>query len=188
MKLSILICSLYNRKALLDRLLAHLKRQISNSAHVEILVYTDSKELSTGAKRQELLERAKGEYIVFIDDDDWVPHYYIKEFLRAIQSKADCIAINGTMLTDGSAPVEWAISKNFDNADITSNGEKLLLRTTNHITAVKRSLALQAGFPDKSNAEDKYYSDRLRPLLKTEYEIKEPMYYYRYSTKNKEYK
>ena len=186
--LSILICSLHSRAAAMAKLVAHLNRQILNPNEVVIDWHIDSKEISTGTKRNLLLNRATGKYIVFIDDDDWVPSYYVTEMLIACKSGADCFAINGTMTTDGQNEVKWTISKNFDNADITSNGEKLLTRKTNHITGVKRELALLAGFPDKSNAEDKYYSDRLTPHLKTEFTISKPMYHYQFSTLNKEYK
>lgn len=187
--LSILICSLVSRTEMFRKLTAHLARQIDTSANdVEILVLTDNKEVSTGSKRQKLLQMAQGKYVVFIDDDDWVPSYYVSEMLKACKSGADCFSINGTMTTDGNNEVKWVISKNFDNAEVNSKGEKLLTRKTNHITAVKRLLALQAGFPDKSNAEDKYYSDHVAPLCKTEFTISKPMYHYQFSTLNKEYK
>jgi hypothetical protein len=55
------------------------------------------------------------------------------------------------------------------------------------LTPVKRELALQAMFPDKSNAEDKEYSSRLNPFLKIEVEIKELVYHYDYRSYDKEY-
>lgn len=188
MKLSILICTLHSRWRLLSALVAHIKAQIYNFDMVEVLWITDNKEQTTGAKRNDLLKKAKGQYIVFIDDDDWVPDYYVKEMLLAARSGADCFAINGTMTTNGQNEQRWMISKNYDNTEIVSNGEKLLLRRTNHITAVKRELALKAGFPDKSNAEDKHYSDRLVKHLQTEHVINKPMYHYRFETVNKQYK
>jgi glycosyltransferase involved in cell wall biosynthesis len=153
---------------------------------VEVVWVADDKKISTGAKRNYLLKQAQGEYVVFIDDDDWVPEYYVKEILLAARSGADCLAINGTMTTDGEQEVKWRISKDYNNEEVKEGGEIVLLRKTNHITAVKRELALAAGFPDKSNAEDKHYSDRLK--LKTEFTVSKPMYHYRFSTKNKQYK
>lgn len=185
--LSILICSLHSRAGLLAKLVAHLNRQIINPAQVEIDWHIDAKQITTGAKRQLLLSRANGTYIVFIDDDDWVPSYYVNEMLIACHSNADCFAINGTMTTDGANEVKWKLSKDYSNEDKTENGVKILYRKTNHITGVKRKLALLAGFPDKSNAEDKHYSDRLVPHLKTEFTISKPMYQYQFSSKNKEY-
>ena len=51
-------------------------------------------------------------------------------------------------------------------------------RTPNHISPVKRELALQAGFPEIAFGEDHEYSKRLLPLLKTETIIKENLYHY----------
>jgi hypothetical protein len=42
-------------------------------------------------------------------------------------------------------------------------------------------------FPDKSNAEDKEYSERLNKHLKTEVIIESPIYHYDFSTHNKQY-
>ena len=188
MKLSILICSLVSRTELYRKLAKHLRQQMEGLENeVELLVLTDAKEVSTGLKRQKLLERAKGDYVVFIDDDDWVPDNYVREMLSACATGADCVAINGTMTTDGTDEIPWRISCRYENKTIHENGRMVYLRKTNHITAVRRTLALQAGFPDKSNAEDKWYSDRVAPLCKTEAVIAKPMYHYRYSSQNKEY-
>lgn len=187
MTLSILICSLVSRQEKLTKLLDELWRQVGDSDEVEILTNIDDKVKTTGRKRQELLVAATGEYIIFIDDDDWVEPYYIFELLKAAKSGADCFAINGWMTTNGHNKIVWRLSKDNPNVTIKESGKQVYLRTTNHITAVKRELALQAGFPDKSNAEDKHYSEKVKLLLKTEYKIDPPMYHYRYETFNKEY-
>ena len=186
MILSILICSLFSRKEKLASLLENLDSQITND--VEILINIDKKEKSTGQKRNELVAQAKGKYIVFIDDDDVVPDYYIQEMLKACLSDMDCIAINGIMTTDGKDEIAWRLSKDNPNITITENGKNIYLRKTNHITAVKREHAIKAPFPNKSNAEDKAYSDAVNVFLKTEYTIALPMYHYVYLSKNKEYK
>ena len=108
MKLSILIASLVSRTELYRTLASHLKQQMQGlEDQVELLVLTDAKEVSTGVKRQKLLERAKGEHVVFIDDDDWVPDYYVREMLHACSFGMDCVAINGTMTTDGTNEISW---------------------------------------------------------------------------------
>lgn len=186
MKFSILICSLESRKQLFKQLLKTLYCQIIDNealAKIEVIEYIDNKQNSTGHKRNALLKFAKGKYIIFIDDDDEIYPCYISELLKAYHSDADCFAINGHYSVDGGEKQRWELSK--DNHDHDSNG--ILYRRTNHITAVKRELALKAGFPDKSNAEDKAYSELLNPYLKTEYKIEPPMYHYRYSSINKEY-
>jgi glycosyltransferase involved in cell wall biosynthesis len=187
MILSILICSLHSRSESLKLLLEHLHNQIEDSDLVEILTDVDNKEKSTGKKRNDLVNRAKGQYIVFIDDDDWVNDYYVQRMLLACMSGCDCVAINGKMTTDGGKEIAWRLSKDYENITVKENSKDVYLRKTNHITAVKRELALKAPFPNKSNAEDKSYSDAVNQFLKTEHRISLPMYHYRFSTKNKEY-
>lgn len=187
MTLSILICSLESRKHLYDNLHAELMWQRNYNLEVEILAFIDNKQFSTGYKRQALINEATGKYIIFIDDDDWVEPYYIEELLKAAESDADCFAINGWITTNDRNKMKWFLSKDNQNETKFKNGVPYYKRKTNHITAVKRELALQAGFPNKSNAEDKFYSDRVAPLCKTEYKIDKPMYHYRFSTLNKEY-
>ena len=188
MKLIILIRALSSRRIKLFLLLEHLYSQIENLNawnNVEVLYEIDNKQITSGAKANKLLERACGEYVIFIDDDDRVADYYVNELLKATSSNADCFAINGFYSINGGLNIKWRLSKDNKNIDIKENKETILLRRTNHITAVKREIALKAKFPDISNREDKEYSDKL--VLNTEYKIEPPMYWYLYSSKNKEY-
>lgn len=152
---------------------------------VEVLIEIDNKQITSGAKANKLLSRAGGKYIVFIDDDDWVADYYVGEMLKACESDCDCFGMNGFYSIDGGGDIKWILSKDNTDIDTIENGSPLLLRKTNHITGVKRSIAIVNGFPDKSNAEDKGYTQGL--VLNTEYKIVPPMYWYRYSSINKEY-
>lgn len=190
MTLSILIRSIIGREESLNALLDNLNLQIKSNRFtdiVEVLVNVDNKEITSGAKANILLQQAKGEYIVFIDDDDEVPTYYVREIIRATYTKPDCIATNGTYTIDGRNEIQWFLSKDFDDCDDWSTGVLSYKRRTNHISPVKRELALLAMFPDKSNAEDKAYSEKLIKHLKTEVKIDPPMYHYKYRTQNKSY-
>lgn len=181
MKLSILICHLPHRN--MEELMNVLTNQLTPECEIKI---DNRVGVSTGTKRNDLLKEAIGKYVVYIDDDDQVPEYYVSEMLQACASDADCFAINGIMTTDGQHETKWYLSKDFKNEDKIEGNKTVYYRHTNHITGVKREIALAAGFPDKSNAEDKHYSDRL--VLRTEYKIESPMYHYRFSSHNKSYK
>ena len=184
MIISILIPTLYERAQQFAILKAHLERQIREcSAHglVEILVNVDNREKPTGRKRNELLQDAKGEYVVFVDDDDEVPDYYISELLEAAKGKADCMAINGTYTENGGVPIRWEIA-------IANPYEKIgniIYRYPNHITPIKREKAIKFSFPDKTFGEDYDWATRVHNsgVLKTETKIEKPMYHYRYVTK-----
>lgn len=188
MILSILIPSVIRHKRFLAELLNELNNQKAQyPGMVEIL--TDEHETdSTGAKRNRLLLQAAGEYVVGVDADDQVFPWYIKEILKGAKTGCDCMGMQGYMTTDGKNRIGFELSKDFNNETVSRNGKAFYLRKTNHIAPVKRELALQVMFPDKSNAEDKCFSDRLNPLLRTEYKIIPLMYHYRFSRFNKTYK
>jgi glycosyltransferase involved in cell wall biosynthesis len=178
MKLSILICHLVDRAIMLEGLLHSLNEQrdaLDSPGDVEILVDGDRGEVSTGAKRNRLLAKAQGDYIAFVDDDDSVDDGYCALILAAIETKPDCCGIAGVYL------VRDAYTGVFDHS-IThkqwDNYDHLYLRPPNHLNPVRRELALQAGFPECNHGEDKEYSMRLLPLLKTEVKIERPIYYY----------
>lgn len=133
-----------------------------------------------GVKRNSLLRQAIGDYVVFIDDDDIISVNYIQSILDATASNPDSIGISGTITINGSTPQQWHISKAFGYWH-EANG--IYYRTPNHISPVRRDLALQVGFPEISFGEDADYSRRLLPLLNTEVVIPGNIYSYIYTDK-----
>ncbi len=155
--------------------------------NVEIIVAKDDKALSTGSKRNLLLSLAKNDMIFMCDDDDFLYPYFVEEALKAIQTYPDCVEYDGIMTTDGGNTMPWQLRMGVQNETISIGGVLTYLRQINHISIVKKELALQAGFNNVSNAEDKYFSERLRPLLKTAVRIDKKMYHYRFQSQNKSY-
>lgn len=206
MKLSILIPVVPNHKNQCAALLLSLMRQLPDILtnknekigeclidrytfpEVEIIVALDDKKITTGAKRNLLLSLAVGDYVAFIDADDYVYQCYVLEILKGIETGCDIMATNGIMTTDGMGELKWKLSKNYPNQTIYENGKQIYIRKANHLSPVKRELALKAGFSDVSNGEDKYYSERLNPYLNKEHVIDPCLYHYRYISTNKEYK
>lgn len=185
--LSILIPTLGKRKMLLDVLLDNLHSQIRvlDTLDVEIVIELDNGQLTTGAKRNLLLKKANGKYIVFVDDDDFLAGNYIMEILNACATNCDCIGFSGWMTTDNRKHCKWHISKDFDyKTIIEADGSETYLRPTNHIAPVKREIAIQIMFPDKTFGEDYIYCMGLKKsgLLKTETIIEKSLYHYRFST------
>jgi len=181
-KLSILIATIPTRFDVFDKLRMNIHEQIllhGLEDCIEVL-YDASMHYNIGAKRNRLLLLSNGEYIVFVDDDDLVSHDYIRKVSIACRYGSDCIAINGTITFNGTNERQWYISKEYGSWYEKNN---IYYRTPNHISPVKRELALQAGFPEISFGEDAEYSRRLLPLLKTEVIINEPIYHYRYVQK-----
>lgn len=186
MILSILICSLTKRYSSLKALI----KTLGFHPRVEILVEMDDGQMSTGAKRNILLKRAVGEYVAFIDDDDSVVPSYISNILDAIRTGPDVVGFNGYISTDGGEYEEWKISKDLPYATshgIGINGKPgiIYLRYNNHLSPIKREIALKIGYPDKYHGEDYDYARRLHEsgLIKTEVCINKHLYYYQYKSK-----
>lgn len=182
MKLSILIPTLPERYPMLSVLLEHLGKQAEQySGQVEILIDDRGREITTGQKRNELLQKAQGYYSVFVDDDDWIPDYYVEEILKAITTLPDVLAINGYMTTNGTNRVNWKI---YLGADYIAR-DGIYHRFPNHITPMKTSAAKQVLFPKVSYGEDYAWACALRDsgVLKTQVVIEKEMYHYKFVTK-----
>lgn len=183
---SILIATLPSRRKKLDRLLEHLYAQTAQfPREIEIVIDSDDK-LSVGTKRQRLLTKAKGHFIAFVDDDDWVPHNYCRRIVTAIKDNpdADCLSLQGIITTDGARPE--AFSHALVNGREWFSDHRGHFRPPNHVSPVRRELALAAGFMDMRWAEDHDYSQRLFPFLKTETSTgDEPLYLYWFDSKKK---
>jgi glycosyltransferase involved in cell wall biosynthesis len=182
MILSILIPTLHSRASQFKTLKAEIDRQCKGlEDKVEVIISIDEKQRTTGFKRNELLRASRGKYVVFVDDDDYIYPYYVAEILKAAESNADCMAINGIMTTNGKHEKKWDIAIKNPYAEV--NG--VYLRYPNHITPIKREHAIKIGFPDLTFAEDYDFATRLKEsgLLKTEAKITPAMYHYKYCFK-----
>jgi hypothetical protein len=73
----------------LECLQQKIERQIGGQA-VEHLILSDNRKRSIGAKRQALLDIARGQYIAFVDDDDDIADGYVEELLAAAASGGWC--------------------------------------------------------------------------------------------------
>ena len=182
-ELSILIPTLPTRIDSYANLIKMLNKQVIENNlinRVQILTLGDTKEYSVGKKRNLLLEMSIGKYVCFIDDDDKISDSYLFEIIRAIQSNADVITFCGEYIEQNKTQ-NFSISKTHKR-DYTE-GENIY-RLPNHLCPVKIEIALQSRFPDKNFGEDSEYATRINRLIKTEYHIKEKLYYYLYSSIN----
>jgi len=183
MKLSILICTIPSRSEMLKKLTNQLRLLLSNydKYEYEILIQPEQN-LNVGKKRNILLQQASGDFVVFIDDDDEIHDNYVDVFMDAIQSNpnADCIGYRGYITFDGNSKKDWVISITCKTW-YEENG--VYYRTPNHISPVKRSIALQVMFPEIAFGEDFEYSKGIYPLLKEEVFIDEQLYHYKFVAK-----
>ncbi len=180
--LTIAIPSITERHENFNRLISFLTRQMTCEnlcRYVELIYDIDDKEVSIGAKRQSLLLRAKGKYIVMIDDDDWVSPEYVIKILDAIsKSHPDHVGFLEDCTIDGvkSKSIFSIQHKKWDENKFGYDH----IRCANPKSVILREKALEVGYNDMRYAEDKAFSESVTKLLKTEEFINEVLYYYRY--------
>lgn len=158
---------------------AKLHHSLELQANEGLEILTDSSmAYNIGTKRNKLLQQARGEYVVFCDDDDLVTPDYVGKIFSGMG--ADCIGISGIMTVDGRDLRQWHISREYGSWH---EKDGVFLRTPNHISPVRREIALKVGFPDIEHGEDYAYSMGLLPLLKTENKVEGNIYHYKYVNK-----
>jgi GT2 family glycosyltransferase len=142
---------------------------------VEILIEEDSGEINVGAKRNRLLRKSCGAYIVYIDDDDEVSDDYIASILDALEKKPDVVGIEGIMRGEGYAPCLFRHSIQFQGH---YTGVDAYYRTPNHLNPMKALIAKRVFFQEIEYGEDKKFSYNIRSMLKKEVYIGHPIYFY----------
>jgi len=180
MKLSILLCSVSARLYKLYALIEHLEKQTTNLP-VEILWLGDNKKMSVGEKRNKLLQMAKGDYICYIDDDDWVSDDYIDCILKALETNPDTVCFE-CQYSNAETLVENHVYFNRRNFNKDEDDKGIRYRMVNHLNPVKRSIAIKIGFEEKNFSEDTAYAIKLwnSRLMNTDVTIPKILYHYRF--------
>lgn len=178
--LTICLATVENRAAIFALLYDEVLRQ-SEGRPVEVLVACDAKQISIGKKRQNLIEQATGQYVVFIDDDDWIAPTYVEDILAALATNPDCVGFEIQCTVNGKNPKRAIASMRYKVWGEGRDGYSFV-RSTYHKTPCRREIALKAGFPDLRYGEDRIYSEGVIRHVRTEVFIKSVLYHYRFST------
>lgn len=143
--------------------------------------------VSIGAKRNDLLKAATGTHVVFFDDDDWPMPSYISAIMAALKTDPDCVGQLIKHTSDGRRAPDCVHSLRFkawSNGPVRTPGFGMVYqRNVTHRNPVRRTIALQVGFPDLRWGEDQPYSDGVTALCKTEVMVTRPAFTYRFSSK-----
>lgn len=176
--LSICLPTVTNRAHLFAELKAEVDRQCKGHP-VEVLVACDSKQISIGKKRQNLLEEAKGKYVVYIDDDDAIAKDYVEQIISALQTEPDCVGFLVECTFNGRGKCLAKASSKYKDWAENVDGYRYV-RSPYQKTPIKREIALQVGFPDLRFGEDLVYSRAVVKLIKSEVFIDKVLYYYKF--------
>jgi len=175
--LSILILTIPNRKEKFNRLISELHRQAAGFPNqVEVISVYDNKTVRIGKKRQMAIEVATGQYIKFIDDDDFIYGGYLMEVIPELQKNPDCIGfkfkcefrdINGRMEEVSNAIMSNRFDDWYHEGYETINGEIFRYRQMiYHKSPIKSEYVKEVGFKDMASGEDYDFAKRIKPYLK----------------------
>ena len=180
--LSILTPAVPSRMAQLAKLCDELARQIGGLA-VEHLTLLDNKRRTVGEKRDALLRAARGAYVAFVDDDDWISPDYVAELVKAAKEGPDVITFNQHCTVNAT---QFEVQFKLGNPNEAPNGTGTIKRNAWHVCAWRRTLAIQSRFPANSFGEDWAFAEPLCRIAKTEIHIQKVLHFYRHSAETTE--
>lgn len=176
MILSILTPTIPGRERQLQTLQWRIEEQIGGQA-VEHLILSDNRQRSIGAKRQSLLDIARGQYIAFVDDDDDIADSYVAELLAAAASGADVITfLQGATYNGKQSVVDFQLGQGdhgFVPGGITN-------RDAWHVNAWRRSRVAHCQFGESNYGEDLTWCQQARRMAQTTVHIPKILHFYRH--------
>ena len=163
-KLSILIYTHVTGWPLYERMAAHLKEGFFSSNDIEILVIknNDNGNRKNVGDRDELIDRAAGDYCCFVDDDDVVSDDYVWKILQAISAEPDICSISGlvTSLVNNEQHA-FELSTKYERLfSLPSNEieDDTYKRFASHLNPIRTAIAREVRFPEDVFHEDNGYS------------------------------
>jgi glycosyltransferase involved in cell wall biosynthesis len=182
---SILICTIVSRVEQFTKLKDFLVKQITDNNlenEVEILFLSDDKKYPVGLKRNLLIENSNGEFVAFVDDDDWVSDTYVIDIVNIIKNNPniDCIGMKGILVKDGMNEREFIHSIKYKKY---SEDMTYYYRPPNHINPIKREIINKFKFISVNVGEDTDISMRMSNagVLTKEYFLNKVIYHYHFS-------
>ena len=160
----------------LPLLMGSLTRQIGDLP-VEHLVLCDNRARSIGAKRQALVDIARGQYIAFVDDDDDVSGDYVESLLRAAETGADVITFRQRAIYN---ELESEVHFGVNNQDGAFNLGGITLRAPWHVCAWRRERVEGCLFAESNYGEDLVWCHQARKRIRTGHHIDKVLHTYRH--------
>lgn len=191
--LSILIATVPERQAEFWALQLSLLAQAAQFKEQVEIVYDNRPRanqlggVSIGQKRNDLLARATKTHVVFFDDDDLPKPWYVADIMKALETDPDSVG-QFILHTSNGRRVHSCVHsmrfKTWSNGPVYTSGFGMVYqRGTGHRNPIRRTIALQVGFPDLKWGEDQPFGDGVTALCKTEVMVKRPAFTYRFSSK-----
>lgn len=205
---TILVPTIGRRRDKFRRLVIELLAQAEPRAgRVRVLAYYNQGERPLSHIRQALVEHATGTYVSFVDDDDWVPEYYVEKVRNAIHEyahdhdhvePAHKVEFDATWATGWVThfpdQVGWRMQHYSDGVPSKPtyhslqyggwyDDDKGYYRDISHLNPVRRELALKVDFRRGDPPEDVAWTVQMRQHVRTEALIpSEHVMYHYYSS------
>ena len=180
--LSICMSALESRRENRLKIEEELRRQAAPwEGYVEILVNEDPGDKSNGTKRHELSMAARGKYVCFFDDDDWMTPDYIQSLIDGCLQDPDVVTFDLHYVSDTKDEIQ---SFRLNYADHHRREDGVLEMMANHLCAWRREIQrCVAHNPFAFYSEDCLW---YKPLIaagiaKTEVHIPRAIYIYQYN-------
>jgi glycosyltransferase involved in cell wall biosynthesis len=180
-KFSILIPTIPHRHERLCPLLAELDRQMLPDA--EVLLYRDNLQATYGEKNQRLLDMSDGDYIAFMDDDDWISPNYIRLILAALETSPDTVGFPEFRMVDGKHQETFLYSMHDHSAEFPGAEPGGVLGSISQRCPIRRDLARLGRWRGGYGADASWaFKVQASGRVHTEAWIPEPLYYYQRRT------
>ncbi|PCJ57929.1 MAG: hypothetical protein COA65_08700 [Rhodospirillaceae bacterium] len=177
-RLSILIPAIPSRWDRFQKIYTKLERQATNE--VEVLGFIDNKKRTIGAKREALKGLVQGEYICYVDDDDWVSDDYIDSILKGIKEKPDVIVFKQRAVI---GEMKGTIDFDLNNKNEQFKPNEVTKRKPYHICVWRTDLVKRHKFPDLMYGEDWGWVKKFIHKAKTQYKIDKIIHTYIFDPK-----
>lgn len=155
---SVLIPTIAGREESLRKLVASLhekKARLCPTLRMEIVLAYDNREASVGRKRQQLLERATGKYLSFVDDDDEITDAYLEDVWACIRGGYEVMRLRGQI---GDYTFTHSIENKLTD---TMARDGVFVRPPNHLNPMLADVAKLVKFRDATRGEDLDWTLRL---------------------------
>lgn len=157
-----------------------------------ILLKLNKKNQGQGAVRNHGLEQANGEYILFVDSDDWIDVEAVEILVgKALDTEADLIRFNGKTVFEGDSDLSKENLYTFNSI----LNEKVLYTNVGLLDANRKAYSASPclylikkevieeellSFPEGVLHEDEYFTTKLFISIKSMAYVNKALYYRRY--------
>ncbi len=144
------------------------------------IVFLQKKNEGLSATRNYGVNHSSGEYLMFVDSDDWVDKDYVKNMIMAVSIEKADVGICDYYRTDRSGSFQYISCNSILNSQYTK-AKYLLLSNPSSCNKIIRKKFWQQNemqFPN-TVSEDTAIFPLLMLLSEKVAEVKEPLYYYR---------